>query len=115
MDKNANGDLTDDDPISASDVQGKASTGFSASTFTGIHLTLKGSGGAEVNPDAKAVNLLSVNINYRIPAARHVELRLYGQNLLDEEYHFTEFSKGWVNTLPIMSGAAVYGSLSVRL
>lgn len=71
--------------------------------------------GAKLNPEAKAVNLVSVNINYKLPVSIPLELNIYGRNLLDADYNYTEFSRSWVNTLPLQPGASVYASLALQL
>ena len=67
-----------------------------------------------VNPSAGSMNLLSANINYRLPTQHHIELNLYGNNLQDREYHFVEFSRGVVNTLPLASGLGIYGTVTFK-
>jgi outer membrane cobalamin receptor len=71
--------------------------------------------GLVVNPPAEAVNLLSLNVLYHLPWIDGTSLNFYGQNLLDEDYYYTEFSKGWINTLPMGPGLAVYGRLIYEL
>jgi len=43
------------------------------------------------------------------------EVNLYGQNLFGDSYHFTEYSRGWVNTLPLSGGAGIYLTLSIEM
>lgn len=71
--------------------------------------------GAEINPDADAVNLLSINVRYQLPVSWPVEIAVCAQNVLDSDYYFPEFSKGMVNTLPMGSGRTICGSLTVKL
>jgi outer membrane receptor protein involved in Fe transport len=71
-------------------------------------------GGAIVNPEAAAVNLLSLNVSYAPSFLRGLELNAFVQNALDEPYHFPEFSKNWINTLPLEPGRAIYGTISYR-
>jgi outer membrane receptor for ferrienterochelin and colicins len=70
--------------------------------------------GVKLNPDAKTVDLLSVNVNYKLPISLPVELNVYVQNLLNSDYFFPEFSRGWVNTLPVGGGTAVYATVGVK-
>jgi outer membrane receptor for ferrienterochelin and colicin len=70
-------------------------------------------GAVALNPPAEAVHLLSLNLTYRLPFQQRMELGIYGQNLLDQDYYFPEFSKSWYNTLPISGGRAIYGTLAV--
>jgi outer membrane receptor protein involved in Fe transport len=49
--------------------------------------------GERLNPDAEAVDLLSVNANYRVSALPSVEL-VFAQNILNNQYYYTEFQRG---------------------
>jgi hypothetical protein len=40
---------------------------------------------------------------------------VYARNLLDDPMHYPEFSKGWVNTLPMGPGLGVFGKLTIDL
>ncbi|MFH1198031.1 MAG: TonB-dependent receptor [bacterium] len=71
--------------------------------------------GAKVNPEAKSVDLLSLNFVYQLPIEFPIELNLNVQNLLDADYYYTEMSRGWVNTLPNGPGIAVYGGIGLKL
>jgi outer membrane receptor for ferrienterochelin and colicins len=71
--------------------------------------------GAALNPEAEAVDLLSVNANYRLPTVPSLELNVFAQNILNDKYYYTEFQRGYVNTLPLSPGLVVFGSLAVRL
>jgi len=71
-------------------------------------------GGLTLNKEARAINLLSLNTTYRFHFFRPMAINVYGSNLLDDDMDYTEFSMGWVNTLPIGPGRAVYGRLSVE-
>jgi outer membrane receptor for ferrienterochelin and colicins len=86
---------------------------------TGIFNTFFGkpreNAGAKLNPAANAVDLVSVNLNYKLPISMPLELNIYFQNLLDTDYYYTEFSRGWVNTLPVGPGRAVFTSLNITL
>ena len=69
--------------------------------------------GAELNPETSAIDLLSINLNYKLPVSIPLELSVFGENLLNHEpYSYTEFGRGWVNTLPMYAGAAIYGKIS---
>ena len=39
---------------------------------------------------------------------------LYGNNLLDDPMNYTEFSRGWVNALPVGGGRAFYGKMTAE-
>ena len=71
--------------------------------------------GERLNPDAEAVDLLSVNANYRLPTTPSLEFNVFAQNLLNNHYYYTEFQRGYVNTLPLSPGLVVFGSLAIRL
>ncbi len=92
-------------------------TGFGLSI--GVFNTLYGkplpSGGEELNPKEHAINLLSANIRYRLPIETPVEISLFAQNLLDDDFYFTEFSKRWTNTLPMGAGRTIFGKISIRI
>jgi hypothetical protein len=44
-----------------------------------------------------------------------LELEVFAKNLLNAEYYYTEFSRNWVNTLPLQPGTGIYASLGIRL
>ena len=71
--------------------------------------------GAKVNPPAEAVNLMTLNIIYEVPKIDGLSFNLYIQNLLDEDYYFTEANYNWTNTLPAGPGRAIYGRLIYEL
>jgi outer membrane receptor for ferrienterochelin and colicins len=71
--------------------------------------------GAKINPPARAVNLMTFNIIYGVPKIDGLSLNLYIQNLLDEDYYFTEANYNWENTLPAGPGRAIYGRLIYEL
>jgi outer membrane receptor for ferrienterochelin and colicin len=71
--------------------------------------------GERLNSDAEAVDLLSVNANYRLPTTPSLEFNVFAQNLLNNHYYYTEFQRGYVNTLPLSPGLVVFGSLAIRL
>ena len=68
-------------------------------------------GGLQLNPGAHAINLLSLNVSYRFKAGVPMTATVYGSNLLDDNMFYTEFARGWTNTLPIGPGRAVYAKL----
>ncbi|HLP18320.1 MAG TPA: TonB-dependent receptor [Bacteroidota bacterium] len=70
----------------------------------------KANAGAALNPAAKAVDLVSLNVAYTLPISLPVELNLYVKNLLNSDYNYPEFNRGWINTLPIAPGTEVYAS-----
>ena len=69
--------------------------------------------GTKLNTQAAAIQLLSLNLTYKFTLYTPMAFNLYASNLLNDDMAYTEFSKGWVNTLPIGSGRAVYGRLTV--
>ncbi len=71
--------------------------------------------GKKLNPEEHAINLLSVNIRYKLPIKIPIEISIFSQNLLDDDFYFTEFSKRWTNTLPMGPGRTIYGKIIVRL
>jgi outer membrane receptor for ferrienterochelin and colicins len=68
--------------------------------------------GKAANPEAKEVHLISVNVDYSLPFYKPITLNLFIKNALDQDYYYPEFSKKWVNTLPLEPGRAVYGTVS---
>ncbi|MCP5105581.1 MAG: TonB-dependent receptor [bacterium] len=44
-----------------------------------------------------------------------VEINIFVRNLFDEDYYFTEFARGWVNTLPMGPGRTIYAGLTIGL
>jgi outer membrane receptor for ferrienterochelin and colicin len=70
--------------------------------------------GKAVNPEAKAVHLVSVNMTYNLPLHKRITLNLFIQNALNQDYYYPEFNKKWVNTLPLEPGRAIYGSMSYQ-
>lgn len=70
--------------------------------------------GARLNPDARAVDLLSVNANYRLWKLPSLEFNVFAQNILNDPYYYTEFQRSYVNTLPLSPGRVVFGSVAIR-
>ncbi|MBK8946118.1 MAG: TonB-dependent receptor [Ignavibacteriae bacterium] len=75
----------------------------------------KENAGAIVNPEAKAVALVNLNVNYKLPISLPLELNVNFQNLLNSDYNYTEFGRNWVNSLPLQPGMAVYGGIAIQL
>jgi outer membrane receptor protein involved in Fe transport len=71
-------------------------------------------GGLQLNARPRAINLLSLNVNYRIRTRVPVTASVYASNLLGDDMLYTEFARGWTNTLPIGPGRAVYGRIRVE-
>ena len=75
----------------------------------------------ELNPEATAYNLLSMNIEFHltkifnIKFKHDINLGFYGDNLLDESIWFPEFVLRTVNTLPMHTGRSLYGKLTFKL
>lgn len=72
-----------------------------------------------VNPKAKAVNLLSVNLRANLgalldkPELQSTVLSVYADNLLDEEVWYPEMGQKSVNTYPQSHARGVYLQLSI--
>jgi outer membrane receptor for ferrienterochelin and colicins len=67
--------------------------------------------GLQLNAPAHGIDLLSLNLTYRFKAGVPMTAMVYGSNLLDDDMHYTEFARGWTNTLPIGPGRAIYARL----
>lgn len=52
-------------------------------------------------------------MTYQLPTKKDIELNLYTQNLLDEEYAYVEYFRGWTNTLPMLDGINAYFTITV--
>ncbi len=82
----------------------------------------KGMGAAtqELNPDATAYNLLSLNVNlhlfklFGMDSETELTFGIYGDNLLDESIWFPEFATYQLNTLPLHTGRSFYGKLTFK-
>lgn len=83
--------------------------------FNSIFGKPRANSGARLNPDAEAVDLLSVNASYRLSTAPSVEFSVFAQNILNNQNYYTEFQRSYVNTLPLCPGLVVFGSLAIRL
>jgi len=88
--------------------------GLNMSVFDNYFGAPKSNGGLVLNPAATAVSLVSVNLNYTIPSVKALEFNLFIQNALDQEYDYPEFSKDWINTLPLEPGRAIYGTVTYK-
>ncbi len=93
----------------------KTKFGLTAGIYNTYFGKPKENAGKQLNPAANAVDLVSVNLNYKLPTSLPLELNVYVKNLLNTEYNYTEFNRGWVNTLPVQSGTAVYASVGLNL
>jgi outer membrane receptor for ferrienterochelin and colicins len=69
--------------------------------------------GLQLNPPAEPIDLVSANVSYTFRAGVPVTLSVYGNNLLGDDMSYTEFARGWTNTLPIGPGRAVYGKVTL--
>lgn len=73
-----------------------------------------------VNPEAKSVNLLSVNMSMNvgqrltIPYLNRTKVSVFANNLLDEEVFFPELGRRVVNTYPQSHDRGFYFSLEVE-
>jgi len=55
----------------------------------------KENNGKKLNPDASAIDLLSINLNYKLPISIPIEFTVFGQNLLNKSpYFYPEFGRG---------------------
>jgi outer membrane receptor for ferrienterochelin and colicin len=74
----------------------------------------------ELNPEATAYNLLTLNVNMHLfklfgyESERDLVFGIYGDNLLNESIWFPEFIRREVNTLPLHTGRAFYGKLAFK-
>jgi outer membrane receptor for ferrienterochelin and colicins len=93
----------------------KTDFGLTAGVFNSYFGKPSENKGQKLNPDASALNALSINLNYKLPISPSIEISAYAQNILnDDPYFYTEFSRGWVNTLPMSPGRSIYGKVSFK-
>ena len=90
-------------------------TDLTVGVFNSLFGKPRANRGERLNPDAEAVDLLSVNANYRLSALPSLEFNVFAQNILNNKYYYTEFQRGYINTLPLSPGLVVFGSLAIRL
>lgn len=69
--------------------------------------------GVPLNEGAEAINLLTLNGTYHFRYYIPMALNLFWNNILNDDMSYPEFSKGWVNTLPIGPGSGIVARLSV--
>jgi outer membrane receptor for ferrienterochelin and colicin len=93
----------------------QVTTDLTVGVFNSLFGKPRANSGASLNPDAGAVDLLSVNANYRLWKLPSVEFNVFAQNILNNQYYYTEFQRGYVNTLPLSPGLVVFGSVAIRL
>jgi outer membrane receptor protein involved in Fe transport len=93
----------------------KMDFGFTVGIFNTFFGKPLANTGANLNPAANSVDLVSLNFNYKLPVAFPLELNVYVKNLLNSDYNYPEYNRGWVNTLPIEAGRAIYGSVSIGI
>ncbi len=95
--------------------------GYSVSLFNS-YFSASGTipGSRPVNPSADSHNFLTANVSMKVRKATGLEslpdlsLGLFGENLLDETLYFPEFTRGVINTFPLRSGRAFFGSLTLQ-
>jgi outer membrane receptor for ferrienterochelin and colicins len=92
----------------------KLRKGLTIGVFNTVFGKPRSNNGQQLNPEAKAVDLLSINVNYKLPESVPLEFNVYAKNLLGTKYMYTEFNRGWVNTLPVAPGTGIYGSVGVN-
>jgi len=74
---------------------------------------------AQVNPEAKAYNLITANLGcdfiklFKTNSPYKIELNLYGYNLLDQNIMQPEFVGKKINTIPARQGRSVYAKITV--
>jgi len=74
-----------------------------------------------VNPPAEAYNLLTANIKFNLfkiwgwSKQSDPTITFYIDNLLDEDIYYPEINRKNINSIPIYSGRAIYGILTVKL
>ena len=66
------------------------------------------------NPEINSIHMVNLALSYKFPGALNAKVQVTVQNMIDDEYHFTEFSKGWENTSPIYPGRAIFTDLIVN-
>lgn len=93
----------------------RANSNLTVGVFNSVFGKPRANSGARLNPEAQTVDLLSVNANYRFPSTPSLELNVYAQNMLNNSYYYTEFQRGYVNTLPLSPGLVVFGSVAIKL
>jgi outer membrane receptor for ferrienterochelin and colicins len=71
--------------------------------------------GAELNDAANGISLLSLNATYKFKLMVPMAVNVYGMNLLNDDMSYTEFARGWVNTLPIGPGISVFGRFTIEI
>jgi outer membrane receptor for ferrienterochelin and colicins len=91
----------------------KTNFGLTAGIYNTYFGKPKENNGAIVNPEATGMDLISINLIYKLPISLPLEFSVYAQNLLNSTYHYTEFSRNWVNTLPMQPGAGIYGKINL--
>jgi outer membrane receptor for ferrienterochelin and colicins len=76
---------------------------------------------ADVNPHAESYHLVSLNANVSLNKAfemRHsivpIDFNLFVENVLDEDIYFPEFNRKNINSIPIDTGRAVFGRITVK-
>ena len=82
-------------------------------------ITQHNPGVAQVNPDADAYHLLTLNTIFNLNRALRksgwpeMRLELYVDNALDEEIYYPEFNRENINAIPIYSGRAYYAAFNL--
>jgi hypothetical protein len=88
---------------------------LTAGIYNTYYAKPKENNGEKLNKEPSAIDLLSINLIYKLPISVPVELSVYAQNILNPDpYYYPEFGRSWVNTLPMFPGAAIYGKVNVR-
>ncbi len=81
---------------------------------------LQGSNALDVNPDADAFMLLSINLHTNAGILfdnerwNNIELSVYGDNLLGEDVYFPELGRRLVNTYPQSHGRGVFAQAVIK-
>ena len=86
----------------------------------GIYNSYFGKGGSinrdntvNANPDVKAFNYLSANVQYKIN--KNLVIGLYATNVLDEDVYYPEYRNRNINSLPGRGGRAINGNIVFKL
>lgn len=70
--------------------------------------------GTRLNPEADGAHIVTLNCSFQPTSLPNLTFNVWVRNLFEEEYYFPEFSKGWVNTLPLELDRSVYGKVTLK-